>query len=348
MAFHAGAPDTALPHPRAPYPEPPGVGGCEYRAVPVLGAVSGTTVSGTARERITAIAGLQRGYVSRGQLLAAGLSSTTVDRYVTGKWLLAVHRGVFAVGHTAPTELGPETAALLAVRTGAALSHHTAAMRWGMKPTSGAERLIHLTVPGSPGGRPHSVCVHRSTVLRTRDLRVRHGLPVTAPARVLLDLAPSATPRELERMMDQGLVERVLTIRDVIELLGRSGRHRGRARLQALVDHHTTTTFTRSEAEELFLRLVREAQLPQPLVNARRHGYEIDCLWPAQGVAVEIDGFAWHRTQRRFERDYRKDAVLRARGIIVIRITWHQLQDEPLAVIARLAGDLNSGRTGGR
>ncbi len=161
MAFHAGAPDTALPHPWAPYPEPPGVGGREYRAVPVLGAVSGTTVSGTPRERIAAIAGLQRGYVSRGQLLA--------------------------------------------VRTGAALSHHTAATRWGMKSISSGERLIHLTVPGSPGspgGRPHSVCVHRSTVLRTRDLRVRHGLPVTAPARVLLDLAPSATPRELERMMD--------------------------------------------------------------------------------------------------------------------------------------------------
>ena len=58
-----------------------------------------------------------------------------------------------------------------------------------------------------------------------------------------------------------------------------------------------TTTFTRSEAEELFLSLVRQAQLPQPLVNVRRHGYEIDFLWPQCGLAVEIDGFAFHRTK---------------------------------------------------
>jgi very-short-patch-repair endonuclease len=208
--------------------------------------------------------------------------------------------------------------------------------------------LIHVTVPGSPGGRPHGVCVHRSTALTTRDLRLRNRLPVTSPARVLLDVAPSCTPRELERMLDQGLVERVLTIRDVTELLRRCGRHRGRARVQVLVDHHSTTTFTRSEAEELFLSLVRKAQLPQPLTNVRRHGYEIDFLWPQQGVAVEIDGFAFHRTRRRFENDHRKDAVLSAAGIGVTRVTWGQLQDEPLAVVARLATNLNSVGTGGR
>jgi very-short-patch-repair endonuclease len=348
MAYHAGAPDTAPPHPPAPYPEPPGVGGSDYRTVPVLGAVSGATVSGTAHERIAAIAALQRGYVSRGQLLAAGVSSTTVDRYVTGKWLLPVHRGVFAVGHNAPVELGPETAALLAVRAGAALSHDTAAILWGMKRHAEGERLIHVTVPGSPGGRPENVCVHRSTALTARDLRVRDGLPVTSPARVLLDLAPSATPRDLERMLDQGIVQHALRLSDVTELLRRCGRHRGRARLQALVDHHTTTTFTRSEAEELFLALVRQAQLPQPLTNVRRHGYEIDFLWPAEGVAVEVDGFAFHRTRGRFERDHRKDAVLESAGIGVTRITWGQMRDEPLAVIARLAPRLSPARTRGR
>jgi hypothetical protein len=55
---------------------------------------------------------------------------------------------------------------------------------------------------------------------------------------------------------------RVLRLGDVVELLRRCGRHRGRATLQALVDQHSTTTFTRSEAEELFLSLVRQAQLP--------------------------------------------------------------------------------------
>ena len=298
-------------------------------------------MDGSPEDRITVIARLQRGYVSRGQLLCAGLNSSSIVWLLAKHRLLPRHRGVYLVGHDALIPLGPETAALLAVRDGASLSHHSGAVLWGMRRPEAGDGLIHVTVPGSPGGEPEGVLVHRSKLLTTRDLRVRERLPVTSPARALLDLAPSATPREMERMLDQGLVERVLTIRDVTELLRRCGRHRGRARLQALVDQHTTTTFTRSEAEELFLSLVRDANLPQPLTNVRRHGFEIDFLWPAQGVAVEIDGFAFHRTPRRFEGDHRKDAILGAAGIKVTRITWGQLHDEPLAVIARLAVSLN-------
>jgi very-short-patch-repair endonuclease len=306
------------------------------------------TVDGTLEERMTQIARRQRGRVSRGQLLWAGIDSSTIGWLVDKRRLLAIPRGVYQLGHDAPCELGPETAALLAVRDGGLLSHQTAAILWGLKGPDPIDGVIHITVAGSPGGRPVGVLVHRSKLLTTRDLRVRHGLPVTSPARALLDLAPSATPRELERMLDRGIVERVVRPSDVIELLRRCGRHGGRARLLELVEHHTTTTFTRSEAEELFLSLVREAQLPQPLVNVRRHGFEIDFLWPAQNVAVEIDGFAFHRTHRRFEGDHRKDAILGAAGITVTRLTWGQLQDEPLAVIARLAFSLSTTGSGGR
>jgi very-short-patch-repair endonuclease len=305
-------------------------------------------VDGSFEQRIAAIARHQRGRVSRGQLLCAGLNSSSIVWLLAKHRLLPRHRGVYLVGQDAAIPLGPETAALLALRDGASLSHHTAAVLWGMCRPDPGDGLIHVTVPGSPGGRPDGVCVHRSKLLTTRDLRLREGLPVTSPARALLDLAPSSTPREMERMLDQGLVERVLTIRDVTELLRRCGRHRGRARLQALVDRHTTTTFTRSEAEELFLSLVRDAGLPQPLTNVRRHGFEIDFLWPAQGVAVEVDGFAFHRTPRRVEGDHRKDAVLGAAGIRVTRVTWGQLHNEPLAVIARLAFSLSPAHTGGR
>jgi very-short-patch-repair endonuclease len=300
------------------------------------------TVDGTLEERMTQIARRQRGFVSRGQLLHAGLNSSTIGWLLAERRLLPAHRGVYAVGHDAPGELHAETAALLAVRDGALLSHHTAAVLWGlMRPQ--AAQIIHVTVPGaSPGGDPAGVLVHRSQLLTTRDLRVRRGLPLTSPARALLDLAPAATARELERMLDQGIVENVVSLRDVTELLRRCGRHRGRARLHALVEHHTTTTFTRSDAEELFLDLVRRARLPQPLTNVRRHGYEIDFLWPEHGVAVEIDGYTFHHTRRRVERDHRKDAALKDAGIAVTRLTWGQLQDDALALIARLAGDLNS------
>ena len=133
------------------------------------------------------------------------------------------------------------------------------------------------------------------------------------------------------------LIQRLSSLGAVRELLRRAGHHSGRPILQDLVDAYTTTTFTRSEAEEVFLALINRGGLPKPLINAKRHGYEIDFLWPDHRVAVEIDGFAFHRTRDRFEDDRRRDQRLRKVGITVIRVSWRQLQHEPEAVLVDVA-----------
>ncbi len=305
--------------------------------VQLLGRGSKTPIHGTRDERIFAIAGAQRSRVARRQLLAAGIGSNTIDRLARGALLRRVHCGVFAVGPDVAIPLADETAALLAVRAGAALSHHTAAILWRVRGPDSGDGLIHVTVPGASVEDPAGVRVHRSTVLRARDVAVRQGLPVTSPARALLDLAPIIPARELERALDQMLIQRLGTLGHITELLRRAGRHAGRATLQDIVAAHTTVTFTRSEAEERFLALMHRSGLPRPLVNVRRYGYEIDFLWPQQRVAVEIDGFAFHSTRDRFEDDHKRDGRLRKAGLLVIRISWRQLEREPEAVIADVA-----------
>jgi very-short-patch-repair endonuclease len=307
--------------------------------VKVLGQSAETPISGTRDERIFAIAGAQRGLVARCQLLAAGISSNAIDRLVGGR-LRRVHRGVFAVGHDAPIPLAAETAALLAVRDGAALSHHTAAELWGLRPPGSGDGRIHVTVVGGSLRDRRGIAVHTSERLGARDVRFHEQLPVTSAARALLDIAPTIPTRELERALDQALIRRVADLREVGELLGRWPRRPGRHALQSLVEDFTATTFTRSEAEELFLDLIRQAELPRPLTNVRRHGYEIDFLWPDQGLAVEIDGFRYHNSRRSFESDRRRDARLNAARITVIRITWRQLRYEPIAVMVSLAQSL--------
>jgi hypothetical protein len=305
--------------------------------VQLLGAGSETPISGTRDERIFAIAAAQRGRVARRQLLAAGIGSNTIDRLARSPLLRRVHPGVFAVGPDLDIPLADETAALLAVRPGAALSHHTAAVLWGLRRPDTGDGLIHVTVSGASVEDPAGVRVHRSTVLVPTDIRARHGLLVTAAPRVLLDLTPLIGTRETERAIDRMLIEHVGGLGQVQELLRRSGRHAGRAMLQNIVSGYTTSTFTRSEAEERFLALITGSGLPKPLVNARRHGYEIDFFWPEQRVAVEIDGFAYHGTRDRFENDRRRDAALRRAGITVIRVTWRQLEREPSAVLVDVA-----------
>jgi very-short-patch-repair endonuclease len=75
-------------------------------------------------------------------------------------------------------------------------------------------------------------------------------------------------------------------------------------------------------------------------MNARVGGHEVDLYWRAEGLAVEVDGFAFHSSRAAFERDRSRDGDLGAAGVRVVRVTWRQLSDEPEAVVARLAGAL--------
>ncbi len=72
-------------------------------------------------------------------------------------------------------------------------------------------------------------------------------------------------------------------------------------------------------------------------MNTRIGAYEVDFAWPAAPLVVEVDGYRFHSGRDAFERDRRRDAELQARGYRVVRITWRQLAERPLAVVARLA-----------
>ena len=84
--------------------------------------------------------------VSRAQLLAAGVSRSSIDRAVCAGRLHRVHRGVYAaVAPELLTEEGHLVAALLAAGDGALLSHGTAAWRWRI--IAAPPSMIELAVP---------------------------------------------------------------------------------------------------------------------------------------------------------------------------------------------------------
>src|SRR3954469_23216223 len=69
----------------------------------------------------------QHGTLSRGQLLEAGLAPSAIDRRLDKGHLIRVHRGVYRVGHTAPSTEATYMAALLAAGEGALLAGRSAA-----------------------------------------------------------------------------------------------------------------------------------------------------------------------------------------------------------------------------
>lgn len=94
---------------------------------------------------------------------------------------------------------------------------------------------------------------------------------------------------------------------------------------------------TRSDRERRLLNLIDQAQLPKPVTNAPIHGYKADIYWPQHNLVVEFDGWRAHGHRLAFESNRKRDQILLAAGIRTLRVTDRQLEDEPIAVTARIA-----------
>lgn len=144
----------------------------------------------------------------------------------------------------------------------------------------------------------------------------------------------------LERAVDQALILAVVTHRELLDVVARTGGHRGIGALRDVAEDHPGATFTRSEAEEQLLALIRAGGLPEPCVDARIDGDEVDFLWPQAKLVVEVDGYRFHSTQAAFERDRLRDARLHAKGFEVMRVSWRRLERDRLALLVDVASAL--------
>jgi very-short-patch-repair endonuclease len=279
-----------------------------------------------------AIAARQHAVITAGQLYRAGLTRGAIRQRVASGWLRRYHRGVYLVGPIEPP-LARAMAATLACGSGALLSHYPAGVYWALLP--GPAHPVHVTVVARHVAGPAGVRVHRTQRLHPRDATKHHDIPVTSPARTLLDLATQITPREHARAVNEAHVLRLVTDQSLNEQCARYPRHRGVAVLRKAIRQEPQ--LTRSEAERRLLELIRAAGLPEPETNVRIHGHEVDVLWRGQKLAVEVDGYAFHSTRAAFERDRRRDAALKGHGVDVIRVTWTQITGERIAVAASLA-----------
>jgi hypothetical protein len=284
--------------------------------------------------KVAEIAARQHGVIARGQLLALGLGSTSVERRIRAGHLHPVHFGAYAVGHRRLTQHGIWMAAVLACGDGALLSHRSAAAHWGIEEERG---LVHVTVRHrGTHGRP-GIAIHQTRRLEDDERELRHGIPVTSVARTLLDLAGVLNLKRLRRALEEADRLGILDLAALNALLLRTTGRRGAGRLRDLLAaHRGPETISRSELERLFLGLCRDAGIPRPAVNVDVLGYEVDCLWPDAKLVLELDSWGFHRGRAAFENDRRRDAALQRAGYRVLRITYRRLVDESEAVIADL------------
>ena len=275
--------------------------------------------------------------VARAQLCELGLGGGGIDHRIDRGRLHAIHRGVYAVGHRVLTVQGRWMGAVLAAGPGAVLSHRSAAVAWGLlEPTGSA---IEATVPRKARSRSGLTIHHRP--LPADETTVLDAIPLTTVPRTLFDLAAVVPRHRLRRAVNEAEYLRLRDPLSLPEMLDRYPRRRGVRALRSILAERGLGAYrTRSELEDRFLELVRREGLPKPSVNALVEVpggvIEVDCLWRAARLIVELDGRGAHDTAPAFERDRTRDRDLLVAGWRVVRVTWRQLHERP----ARLSADL--------
>jgi len=297
---------------------------------------------------IAQVSGRHEGVITTDELVEAGLSRKGIQKRTERGALHRLYPGVYAVGNPLIGLRGKWLAAVRACGPGAVLSHRDAAMLWGL--LGSTRRQIDVTVASQRGRRLDGIDRH-AAVLLPRDQSDREGIPCTSPSRTMLDLAAVLSPRPLEKAYEQGWILGVLDARALEDVLERARGHRGARRLRALIKKaNPGRTVTRSGPEELFLSLVDRARLTRPELNVDLPipGEEInvDCLWQAEGLVVELDSRRYHRDNPgAFTRDRRRDRLLRLAGYDPVRFTDEELEHSPDEVIATVTDLLSaSGR----
>jgi len=285
------------------------------------------------------LASSQRGLVTHAQLVGLGVGRGAIEHALARGRLTSIHRGVYAVGHLALPELAREQAAVLACGDAAYLSHHSAAAVWEFRPRS--QGAVEVTVVDRDAGRRRTgIRIHRVSAIDPGDIRLYHGIPITSPARTLSDVAADLSDRELELAVDEAIARRLVTRHAIRLALLRYPHRRGCARLGAVTDEARSSSISRSEAEERMLALIRAGGLPEPELNARIGRWTVDFLWRREKVIVEIDGYHFHSSRAKLERDHDKDIDLRQAGFDVLRFTRGKLIRDAMAVLVNVAHTL--------
>jgi very-short-patch-repair endonuclease len=289
--------------------------------------------------QIAELAGRQHGVVARRQLAALGAGRRAIEVRLQGGRLHRLHPGIYAVGHRVLSREARWRAAVLFCGPEAVLSHRSAAALWGLRSPI---ESIEVTAPTK--SRSRSDIRRHFAFLPADEVTEREGVPVTTVPRTIFDLAASEPLDRVERTLRESERKRLYDSLSLGDLLYRYPRHRGNRtireclrRLRDLPDG-----VTREELEARFLTFLDRHGFPRPRLNAwltiGSHRYQVDCLWAAQKVIVELDGYETHGTRGAFEDDRDRDRRLLAAGYRGPRVTWRHLHEIP----GEIASDLRT------
>ena len=292
-----------------------------------MGALSRTVAQVAGR-----IADSAHGVVTRRELLDAGVTRREIARRLRSGALRREYPGVYRVGHRAPSVEARYLAAVKACGDGARLSRRAAAYLLGI--VKGSPPPPEVTAPTErriKGVRTHR---ERHPLPGNSDVTTWRGIPVTTPARTLVDLAAVLSKDELARACHEAGVRHRTTPAQVEAVLARQPNSPGAGKLRAVLRGEARVTL--SKLERRFLELLHAAGLPLPDTNRPAGGRRVDCRWPDHKLTVELDSYTYHHSRHAWEQDRRREREAYARGDEFRRYTYGDVFERPAEMLAEL------------
>jgi very-short-patch-repair endonuclease len=280
-------------------------------------------------ERLLArIASRAHGVVTVEELHEAGITRREVARRLQSGLLLTEFRGVYRVGHRAPSPEARYMAAVKAAGEGGVLSGLAAAWAWGLIRTG--PPLPDVTCRTER--RIRGIRTHRSRRLHAGETTTWKRIPITTVQRTLVDLPSLLSFDDLTLAVHEADARHGTRPEHIEAVLGRYPNARGATTLRAIAsgDHPTLL----SKLERHFLALLRMNAFELPHTNRKQGAHYVDCRWPRHRLTVELDSYRFHRSRHAWEQDRERERAARARGDEFRRYTWRDVVEEPAPTIA--------------
>jgi very-short-patch-repair endonuclease len=274
------------------------------------------------------LAGAAHGVVTRAQLLGAGVTLAEIRHRMRTGALIREHRGVYRVGHRAPSLEARYLSAVRACGDQALLSGRGAAYLLGL--LNGSPPPPEVTAPTVR--RVPGVKTQRARCFA--DATTWRGIPVTTVPRTLVDLAAVLTADDLARVCHEAGVRYGTTPAMVDAVVKRRPNSPGAAKLRQILRGEVRVTLSKLEAR--FLARLRDARLLLPRTNRPAGGRRVDCRWPEQRLTVELDSYRYHQSRHAWEQDRRREREAHARGDEFRRYTYGDVFEDPRLMLSEL------------
>ncbi len=273
---------------------------------------------------VARVASRQRSLVTHAQVVALGATATMIEtRLATGRWV-RVARGLYRVNGAPVTWHQRALGACLLAGSGAVVSHRSAAVIWGIAGFRPAR--VEVTVPAGRSARNSLAVVHRTLDLPRRDCTTHDRIPVTRPARTVLDLAGRVGHDVLEEAVDDILCRRLVSLDTLAGRLDALGARRGTAAVRSILRAWNPDGAAANVAEMRILRLLVDAGItgfvPQyEIFQGGELVARVDLGNSELRVAVELDSFRWHAGRGPFRSDRVRSNRIAAAGWRLLRAT---------------------------